>query len=205
MTSVYRILYIFRQLASPEKLPLKFKEHRHGASWIWGVMMTVFFRQYTHGPHHLNTPGTSVRDGHRPVLHSSQSFQPTIHSFIHLWSWEALKSPYIISIGSMSNRVQWFSQLDEIHQQKDAKEYSQKCSLKKFFNWLSHFLRICILLVLTYTHICTQWPQKNFCSFLAYEYSKFAEFYADFKSVEIIKKKSAQKKLFAKHFCKLVV
>ncbi len=44
-----------------------------------------------------------------------------------------------------------------------------------------------------------------FCSFVAYEYPKFAEFYADFKSVEIIGKKSTQKKLFAKHFCKLVV
>ncbi len=31
--------------------------------------------------------------------------------------------------------------------------------LNIFFNWLSHFLRICILLVLTYTHISTQWPQ----------------------------------------------
>jgi hypothetical protein len=29
---------------------------------------------------------------------------------------------------------------------------------------------------------------KFFGSFLAYEYSKFAEFYADFKSVEIIEK-----------------
>jgi hypothetical protein len=36
--------------------------------------------------------------------------------------------------------------------------------------------------------VCTQWPQNFFCSFLAYEYSKFAEFYADFKSVEIIEK-----------------
>ncbi len=93
----------------------------------------------------------------------------------------------------MPTRVQWFSQLDEIHQQKDVKLYSPKRLLKKFFNWLSHFLRICILLVLTYTHICTQWPQKFFCSFLAYEYPKFAEFYADFKSVEIIGKKSTQK------------
>ena len=45
---------------------------------------------------------------------------------------------------------------------------------------------------------------KIFLFFFAYEYSKFAEFYADFKSVEI-EKKSTQKKLFAKHFCKLVV
>ncbi len=41
--------------------------------------------------------------------------------------------------------------------------------------------------------------------FLAFEYSKYAEFYADLKSVEIIGKKSTQKKFFAKHFCKLVV
>ncbi len=40
---------------------------------------------------------------------------------------------------------------------------------------------------------------------MAYEYSKFAEFYADFKSVEIIEKKSTEKKEFAKRFCKLVV
>ncbi len=44
-----------------------------------------------------------------------------------------------------------------------------------------------------------------FFVFLAYEYSKYAEFFADFKSVEIIGKKSTQKKLFAKYFCKLVV
>ncbi len=44
-----------------------------------------------------------------------------------------------------------------------------------------------------------------FSSFLVYEYSHFAEFYADIKSVEIIGKKSTQKKFFAKHFWKLVV
>ena len=55
-----------------------------------------------------------------------------------------------------------------------------------------------------YSYMYSMTP-KNFCSFLAYEYSKFAEFYADFKSLEIIEKKSTQKKLFAKHFCKLVV
>ncbi len=62
--------------------------------------------------------------------------------------------------------------------------------LKKCFNWLSHFLQICILLVLRNTNICTQLPQNFFSSFLAYEYSKYAEFYADFKSVEIIGKKN---------------
>ncbi len=44
--------------------------------------------------------------------------------------------------------------------------------------------------------------QKIFSSFLVYEYSKYAEFYADFKSVEIIGKKSTKKNFFAKHFCK---
>ncbi len=34
---------------------------------------------------------------------------------------------------------------------------------------------------------------------------KNTEFYADFKSIEIIVKKCTQKKLFAKNCCKLVV
>ncbi len=37
--------------------------------------------------------------------------------------------------------------------------------LKKFFNWSSHFPQIRILLILTYTHICTQRPPKNFLFF----------------------------------------
>ncbi len=41
--------------------------------------------------------------------------------------------------------------------------------------------------------------------FFAYEYPKYAEFYADFKSVKIIGKNSNQKKLFGKNFCKLFV
>jgi hypothetical protein len=48
-------------------------------------------------------------------------------------------------------------------------------------------------------------PNKFFVLFLAYEYSKFTEFYVDFKSVLIIEKKPTQKKLFAKHSYKLVV
>ncbi len=55
-----------------------------------------------------------------------------------------------------------------------------------------------------YSYMYSMTP-NFFCSFLAYEYSKYAEFYADFKSVEIIGKKSTQKKFFAKYFCKLVV
>jgi hypothetical protein len=35
-------------------------------------------------------------------------------------------------------------------------------------------------------------------TFFAYDHLKYAEFYADFKSVEIIGKKCIQKKLFAK-------
>ncbi len=43
-----------------------------------------------------------------------------------------------------------------------------------------------------------------FGSFVTYEYSKFAEFYADFKSNNR-KTIHSEKKLFAKNFCKLVV
>jgi hypothetical protein len=74
--------------------------------------------------------------------------------------------------------------------------------VKKFFNWLSHFLRICIILVPNNTR---NDPKNFFYSFCGYEYPKYAEFHADFKSVEIIEKKCTQKKLFAKNFCKLVV
>ena len=46
----------------------------------------------------------------------------------------------------------------------------------------------------------------KFCNyFFAYEYQNYAEFYADFISVEIIGKMCTQKKLFAYNFCKLVV
>ena len=58
--------------------------------------------------------------------------------------------------------------------------------------------------IYSYTCMSSMTP-KIFCSLLSYEYSKFAEFHADFKSVKIIGKKSTQKKLFAKHFCNLVV
>ncbi len=37
-----------------------------------------------------------------------------------------------------------------------------KMFVKKFFNWLSHFLRICIILFPKNTHICTPWPQNFF-------------------------------------------
>ena len=43
---------------------------------------------------------------------------------------------------------------------------------------------------------------KIFCSFLAYEYSKFAEFYADFKSVEIIGKSPPRKSTLPNTFAK---
>jgi hypothetical protein len=44
-------------------------------------------------------------------------------------------------------------------------------------------------------------PQKIYFFFTC-EYQKYSEFYADFKSVDVIGKKCTQKKLFAK---KLVV
>jgi hypothetical protein len=46
---------------------------------------------------------------------------------------------------------------------------------------------------------------KNVNVFFAYKYPKYAEFYTDFKSVEIIGKKCTQKKLCAKNFFMLVV
>ena len=79
------------------------------------------------------------------------------------------------------------------------------CLLIRVFNRLSHFLRICILLVPNYTHICTQWPQKIFTSFLVYEYPKHAEFHADFKSVEKIDKRAPRKSYFSENVWKLVV
>ncbi len=72
---------------------------------------------------------------------------------------------------------------------------------KKFSNWLSHFWRICILLdpkkckiYRTYSNLL------NDPKFFAYEYQKYAEFYADYKSDEIIRKKCTHEKLFAQTF-----
>jgi hypothetical protein len=41
---------------------------------------------------------------------------------------------------------------------------------------------------------------KIFYFFFTYEYQKYSEFYADFKSMYIIGRKCTQKKLFAKTF-----
>ncbi len=46
---------------------------------------------------------------------------------------------------------------------------------------------------------------KIFYFFFANEYQKYAEYYADFKSVEIIGKKCTKKKLFAKNFRKIEI
>jgi hypothetical protein len=45
---------------------------------------------------------------------------------------------------------------------------------------------------------------KKILSFLAYQNPKYAEFNAENKSVEIIRKKCNQKKLFAKNFGKVL-
>ena len=50
-----------------------------------------------------------------------------------------------------------------------------------------------------YSYMYSMTP-KFFCSFVAYEYSKFAEFYADFKSVETIKKNPPRKSLLPNTF-----
>ncbi len=44
-----------------------------------------------------------------------------------------------------------------------------------------------------YSYMYSMTPKFFFSSFLAYEYSKYAEFYADFKSVEIIGKSLPRK------------
>jgi len=49
-----------------------------------------------------------------------------------------------------------------------------------------------------YSYMYSMTP-KNFYSFFAYEYKKYTEFYADFRSVEKIWKKCTQKKLLAKN------
>ena len=72
-----------------------------------------------------------------------------------------------------------------------------------FLSWLSNFLRICILLIKKKLIYVDNDP-KNFL-FCANEYQKCAEFYADFKSVEINGKMCTQKMLFAKNVYMLVV
>jgi hypothetical protein len=85
--------------------------------------------------------------------------------------------------------LQWFSQLDR-------RKKMQNHILKMFFNWFSHFLRICILLVPNNTlYICIPWPQIFVSDFFAYACSKYLEFNADFKSAEIVGKKKIRKKL----------
>ncbi len=61
---------------------------------------------------------------------------------------------------------------------------------------LSHFLRICILRFKNYSWLLT------FSTFL---YPKNAEFYTDFKSVEMIEKYHPPKRLFAKQFLKTMI
>ncbi len=66
---------------------------------------------------------------------------------------------------------------------------------KKFFNWFSHFLRNCILIVPRNTHTVYVFndPKFFYISFFAYEYQKCVAFYADFKSVKIIEKVHPEK------------
>ncbi len=76
----------------------------------------------------------------------------------------------------------------EFTSKKMPTNFLEDSSLIKFFNWLSHFLQICIILVSKNTQKFTRWPQKFVISFLAYEYQNYAEFYAEIQSVEIIGK-----------------
>jgi hypothetical protein len=74
--------------------------------------------------------------------------------------------------------------------------------VKKVFNWIRHFFHSSIYKKYSYMYSMTP---NFFPSFLTYKYQKFAEFLADFKSMEIFGKKCTQKKLIAKYFCKSVV
>ncbi len=52
-----------------------------------------------------------------------------------------------------------------------------------------------------YSYMYSMTP-KNFLFFLAYEYSKFAEYYPDFKSVEIIEKNLPRKSYLTNTFAR---
>ncbi len=69
--------------------------------------------------------------------------------------------------------------------------------VKNFFNRFN-FLRICIILVPNNTHIVHNDPKICLNSFFGYEYPKYAEFHADFKSVEIIEKSAHRKSYLPK-------
>ncbi len=49
-------------------------------------------------------------------------------------------------------------------------------------------------------HIFTPWPQNVFISFFAYEYKKYAEFFADFKSMERIGKSAPRESYLSETF-----
>jgi hypothetical protein len=175
------ITYRWQNLPPVSLIPVSF----HGAPWLANIsknfrkkIETVLMRNSGSGkkPIHEKTRSKKSR-----VTVPLMYYSLTIHLWTILICWPERQRG--MAPCWLLNRVQWFSQLDRIHQQKDAKWYSLKCLLKKFFNWLSHFLRICILLFPKNTQICNPWPQKFVISFLTYEYQKNAEFYADFKSV----------------------
>ncbi len=73
--------------------------------------------------------------------------------------------------------------------------------VKKVFHLVKPFLaKICIMLVSNNTQICTQWPQNYLESFFGYDYPKYAEFHADFKSVKRIEKSASRKSYLPKTF-----
>ncbi len=76
--------------------------------------------------------------------------------------------------------------------------------VKQVFSWLSHFLRICILLVpKTLKNVLND--SNFFYIFLTYWYQNYAEFYVGLKSVETLRKRTPRKSYLPKVFCKLVV
>jgi hypothetical protein len=131
-----------------------------------------------------------------------RSLSPNFH--IHV-SVSDLYIPTILLQENMWTRLKWFSQLDGIHEQKAAKKYSLKCLLKKFFNWLSHFLRICIILFPKNTHICTPWPQHFFYFFFNIWVSKKCRILRWFQIRENILKKVYLEKVICQKLLQVII
>jgi hypothetical protein len=89
-------------------------------------------------------------------------------------------------LGNLPIRVQWFSQLDGIHQQKDAKKIFFKMFVKKDFQLDKPTpANLHSTISNKYPYMYSMTPTFFYFVFNIWV-SENAEFYADFKSVEII-------------------
>jgi hypothetical protein len=106
-------------------------------------------------------------------------------------------SHYLLTTIRFPTRLQRFSQLDE----------TQRCHImflkvfvKKVFQLVKPYLANLRSTSSKNTQKCTQWLQIFFYFFLAYGYQNYAEFYAGFKSLGIIKKGHPEKVICQKTF-----